>query len=119
MGEEKAVPCSEDDVSQQTVSNCRTPVLFHRPTAIQVLDEQGDTGRQVHVLAAASTSAEIDAGKGESNPTLGEGETGLIIRIDYPNSSMRSVASGRRFMRTSSTYSRSSLSIFSYLSSST
>jgi hypothetical protein len=27
---------------------------------------------------------EIDAGKGESNPTLGEGETGLIIRINYP-----------------------------------
>jgi len=97
MGEEKAVPCSEDDVSQQTVSNCRTPVLFHRPTAIQVLDEQGDTGRQVHVLAAASTSAEIDAGKGESNPTLGEGETGLIIRIDYPGQEVldqRSIAAG-------------------------
>ena len=97
MGEEKAVPCSEDDVSQQTVSNCRTPVLFHRPTAIQVLDEQVDTGRQVHVLAAASTSAEIDAGKGESNPTLGEGETGLIIRIDYPGQEVldqRSITAG-------------------------
>jgi len=84
MGDEKAVPCSEDDVNQNSVENCRMPVLFHRPTAIQVLDEQGDTGRTVHVLAAASTSAEIDAGKGEQNPTLGEGETGLIIRINYP-----------------------------------
>lgn len=84
MGDEKAVPCSEDDVNQENVENCRMPVLFHRPTAIQVLDEQADEGRAIHVLAAASTSAEIDAGKGESNPTLGEGETGLIIRIDYP-----------------------------------
>jgi hypothetical protein len=84
MGDEKAVPCSEDDVNQERVENCRMPVLFHRPTAIQVLDEQGESGRSIHVLAAASTSAEIDAGKGESNPTLGEGETGLIIRIDYP-----------------------------------
>jgi hypothetical protein len=97
MGEEKAVPCSEEDVSQQSVNNCRTPVLFHRPTAIQVLDEQGDTNREIHVLAAASTSAEIDAGKGESNPTLGEGETGLIIRIDYPGQEVldqRSIAAG-------------------------
>ena len=70
MGDEKAVPCSEDDVNQENVRNCRMPVLFHRPTAIQVLDEQADEGRDVHVLAAASTSAEIDAGKGESNPTL-------------------------------------------------
>ena len=97
MGDEKAVPCSETDVSSQKVENCRMPVLFHRPTAIQVLDEQGDTGREVHVLAAASTSAEIDAGKGESNPTLGEGETGLIIRIDYPGQTVldqRTVANG-------------------------
>lgn len=83
MGDEKATPCSEDNVVNELVSNCRMPVLFHRPTAIQVLDERADE-RNVHVLAAASTSAEIDAGKGESNPTLGEGETGLIIRIDYP-----------------------------------
>ena len=84
MGDEKATPCSEDDVLQEKVANCRMPVLFHRPTAIQVLDEQADEGRDVHVLAAASTSAEIDAGRGDSNPTLGEGETGLIIRINYP-----------------------------------
>ncbi len=84
MGEEKAVPCSEDDVREENVDNCRMPVLFHRPTAIQVLDEQADEGREVKVLAAASTSAEIDANKGESNPNLGEGETGLVIRIDYP-----------------------------------
>ena len=84
MGENKAVPCSTENVKQEQVDNCRMPVLFHRPTAIQVLDEQADEGRAVHVLASASTSAEIDAGKGDNNPTLGEGETGLIIRIDYP-----------------------------------
>ena len=97
MGDERAVPCSVDDVRQENVNDCRMPVLFHRPTAIQVLDEQADEGRDVHVLAAASTSAEIDAGKGESNPTLGEGETGLIIRIDYPDQTVldqRSLAKG-------------------------
>jgi len=97
MGAEKAVPCSEQNVRDQQISNCRMPVLFHRPTAIQVLDEQGDTGREVLVLAHASTSAEIDAGKGESNPTLGEGETGLIIRINYPGQTVldqRSLSNG-------------------------
>ncbi len=84
MGEEKATPCQPEDVASANVENCRMPVLFHRPTAIQVLDEQADTGRQVHVLAAASTSAALDMGRGEDNPTLGEGETGLIVRIDYP-----------------------------------
>ena len=84
MGEEKAVPCQVADVDAGTVDNCRMPVLFHRPTAIQVLDEQGNNDN-VHVLAAASTSAAIDVGRGEDNPTLGEGETGLIVRIDYPD----------------------------------
>ena len=85
MGEEKATPCQREDVAAGTVEDCRMPVLFHRPTAIQVLDEQADTGRDVHVLASASTSAALDMGRGEDNPTLGEGETGLIVRIDYPN----------------------------------
>ncbi|MBQ70768.1 MAG: hypothetical protein CMA65_04685 [Euryarchaeota archaeon] len=84
MGDEKYIPCSTQDVSSRTVQNCRIPVLFHRPTAIQVLDDQADTDREIHVLAQASTSAQIDLGKGENNPTLGEGETGLIIRINYP-----------------------------------
>lgn len=84
MGDEKATPCQPEDVDGRKVDDCRMPVLFHRPTAIQVLDEQADEGRTVNVLAHASTSAEIDLGRGESNPTLGEGETGLIIRIDYP-----------------------------------
>ena len=51
MGDEKAIPCSNDDVRDRNVENCRMPVLFHRPTAIQVLDEQGDTNREIHVLA--------------------------------------------------------------------
>ena len=51
MGEEKAVPCSEENVGEENVDNCRMPVLFHRPTAIQVLDEQADEGREVKVLS--------------------------------------------------------------------
>ena len=50
MGDEKATPCSTDDVKGQNIENCRMPVLFHRPTAIQVLDEQGDTGRNVRSI---------------------------------------------------------------------
>jgi hypothetical protein len=64
------------------------PVLFHRPTAIQVLDEQAGTGRTISVLAHASTPAfiarhDMDVNN-ENNPRLGEGKTGLIVRIDYP-----------------------------------
>ena len=77
-------PCESDDVQERTVDQCRMPVLFHRPTAIQVLEENEESNREVMVLAHASTSAEILMGKGVDNPTLGEGETGLIIRIDYP-----------------------------------
>ena len=35
------------------------PVLFHRATAVQVLDEEVDDGREVMVLAHASTPAFI------------------------------------------------------------
>ena len=62
MGDEKATPCQPEDVDGREVDDCRMPVLFHRPTAIQVLDEQADEGRTVNVLAHASTSAEIDLG---------------------------------------------------------
>ena len=88
MGGERLVPCSQEMTSNAQVDNCRMPVLFHRPTAIQVLDEQSDSDREISILAAASTSARVakypDNIDSDQNPTLGEGMTGLIIRIDYP-----------------------------------
>ena len=88
MGGERLVPCSQKMASNAQVDNCRMPVLFHRPTAIQVLDEQSDSDREISILAAASTSARVakypDNIDSDQNPTLGEGMTGLIIRIDYP-----------------------------------
>ena len=90
MGDERLIPCSQASLDEGIVSNCRLPVLFHRPTAIQVLDDQTDTNRDVNVLAAASTSAVIVTDSSnldinsDKNPTLGEGKTGLIVRIDYP-----------------------------------
>jgi hypothetical protein len=91
MGEESRIPCSDTMITNQQISNCRMPVLFHRPTAIQVLDEQADTKREISVLAHASTPAfiarhDMDVNN-ENNPRLGEGKTGLIIRIDYPEQS--------------------------------
>ncbi|MBT4071040.1 MAG: hypothetical protein HOE79_07365 [Euryarchaeota archaeon] len=88
MGEESRIPCSQTMITNQQISNCRMPVLFHRPTAIQVLDEQADSGREISVLAHASTPAfiarqDMDVNN-QNNPTLGEGKTGLIVRIDYP-----------------------------------
>lgn len=89
MGDEKLIPCPQDAVALlNSIDNCRIPVLFHRPTAIQVLDEQSDSNREISILAAASTSARVakfpDNIDSNQNPTLGEGMTGLIIRIDYP-----------------------------------
>lgn len=88
MGDEARIPCSQTMIDAGQVSDCRMPVLFHRPTAIQVLDEQEDSGREISVLAHASTPAfiarqDMDVNN-DNNPTLGEGKTGLIIRIDYP-----------------------------------
>lgn len=88
MGDERLIPCSQANIAIAQVENCRMPVLFHRPTAIQVLDEQSDSDREISILAAASTSARVakfpDNIDSDQNPTLGEGMTGLIIRIDYP-----------------------------------
>ena len=88
MGDESKIPCSQTMIDNAQISNCRMPVLFHRPTAIQVLDEQADTGRTISVLAHASTPAFVARNSmdvnDDNNPTLGEGKTGLIIRIDYP-----------------------------------
>jgi hypothetical protein len=51
------VPCSENNIANSQVEDCRMPVLFHRATAIQVLDEDVDEDREVMVLAHASTPA--------------------------------------------------------------
>ena len=88
MGEERAQPCTDSMIGSADISNCRTPVLFHRPTALQVLDDQTETNREVSVLAHASTPAFIASNSyrsdDSSNPILGEGKTGLVVRIDYP-----------------------------------
>jgi hypothetical protein len=91
MGDERLIPCAQGQLDIAEYENCRLPVLFHRPTAIQVLDDQSDTNREVNVLAAASTSAVVVSDSSDldinsdKNPTLGEGKTGLIVRIDYPD----------------------------------
>ena len=80
--------CSDEALQDSSkYSDCALPVLFHRPTAIQVLDNE-DTSRNVKVLAHASGSAFIarenmDANDPD-NPILGGNNTGLIIRMDYP-----------------------------------
>ena len=88
MGDEKSIPCSENNIANSQVEDCRMPVLFHRATAIQVLDDEVDEEREVMVLAHASTPAfvaryDMDVNN-RNNPVLGEGKTGLIIRMDYP-----------------------------------
>ncbi len=89
MGDEKHVPCSDADIINAKVENCRMPVLFHRATAIQVLDEEIEDDREIMVLAHASIPAFIARQDTNidnlNNPTLGEGKTGLIIRMDFPN----------------------------------
>ena len=88
MGDEKHVPCSDTAIANAQVDNCRMPVLFHRATAIQVLEDDVDDNREVMVLAHASTPAFIARQDTNidnlNNPTLGEGKTGLIIRMDFP-----------------------------------
>jgi len=88
MGDEKHVPCSASAIANAQVNDCRMPVLFHRATAIQVLDEDVEDDRDVMVLAHASTPAFIARQDTNidnlNNPSLGEGKTGLIIRMDFP-----------------------------------
>ncbi|RPG72932.1 MAG: hypothetical protein CBD01_007480 [Euryarchaeota archaeon TMED141] len=88
MQDEARQACSEEQVNSRDVDNCRLPVLFHRPTAIQVLEDQDESGRTVSVLAAASTPAFIARADFNpdniANPVLGDGKTGLIVRMDYP-----------------------------------
>ncbi len=79
-------PCTEALVSAGTTDNCRMPILFHSPTAIQVLDIEDDN-RDVNVLASASDQAFVARSgfdiNNAANPKTGK--TDLIVRIDYPN----------------------------------
>ena len=80
--------CSEESLQDSDrYGNCALPILFHRPTAIQVLDYEEES-RDVKILAQASGSAFIasqsmDAGD-DTNQKLGGNTSGLIIRMDYP-----------------------------------
>ena len=82
--------CSEKSLQDSNrYGDCALPVLFHRPTAIQVMDEK-DTSRDVKILASASGNACIartsleSCADTEGNLLLGGNNTGLIIRMDYP-----------------------------------
>ena len=84
-------PCSQGDVDVDKIDNCFMPVLFHRPTAIQVLNNGSDgdsSNRVVKVLAHASPAAYLADGVFDpnikGNPIPGDLATGYIVRIDYP-----------------------------------
>ncbi len=79
-------PCTEVQVSSGVTDNCRMPVLFHSPTAIQVLDVEDDS-REVSVLASASDQAFVARSGFDINNVANPktGKTDLIVRIDYPN----------------------------------
>ncbi|MEC7112491.1 MAG: hypothetical protein VXW72_03050, partial [Candidatus Thermoplasmatota archaeon] len=79
-------PCTDTEVSKGSTDNCRMPVLFHSPTAIQVLDVEDDT-REVSVLASASDQAFVARSGFDINNVANPktGKTDLIVRIDYPN----------------------------------
>ena len=79
-------PCTEELVSNSQVDNCRMPVLFHSPTAIQVLDVEDDS-REVSVLASASDQAFVARSGYDINNVANPktGKTDLMIRIDYPD----------------------------------
>jgi hypothetical protein len=85
------IPCSQGDVDVDKIDNCFMPVLFHRPTAIQVLNNGSDgdsSNRVVKVLAHASPAAYLADGVFDpnikGNPIPGDLATGYIVRIDYP-----------------------------------
>ena len=78
-------PCTEVEVRSGETDNCRMPVLFHSPTAIQVLDIEDDT-REVSVLASASDQAFVARSGFDINNIANPktGKTDLIVRVDYP-----------------------------------
>ena len=79
-------PCTDSDLKNEEIEDCSMPVLFHNPTAMEVLG--GDfPERDVNILAAAtpgSILASVDTDvNNELNGQLGGNNTGLIIRMDY------------------------------------
>ena len=81
--------CTSDDLEDSSkYDKCALPILFHRPTAIQVLENADDSSRDTKILAHASGSAfiareDMDPNN-RNNPVLGGNNTGLIVRMDYP-----------------------------------
>ncbi len=92
FGDQPSIPCEPQNILEANIDDCRAPVLFHSPTTLQVLGEgdgvENDDNREVLVLAHASADTVIgtfdDSVANLNNPTLGPGENGLIVRIDYP-----------------------------------
>lgn len=94
MGEgARAMGCDSEMLAANAISDCRTPVLFRQATALQVLQDEDPVDesleRHSFVLAHASSAAFLDnQGNADvndvQNTQLGEGQTGLIVRIDYP-----------------------------------
>ena len=84
------IPCGEENVVKDDLDECYFPVLFHRPTAIQLLNQgdDQDSNREVKVLAHASPGAYLaykDFNINDpKNPLPGDVQTGYVVRIDYP-----------------------------------
>ena len=79
-------PCTESNINNDEVDSCMMPVLFHNPTAMEVLS--GDkSNRNVKILSSATPGsflASVDTDvNNEFNYRLGGNNTGLIIRMDY------------------------------------
>ena len=97
------IPCSRTDVDSENIENCFMPVLFHRPTAIQVLNNGSDgdsSNRVVKVLAHASPAAYLAEGVFDpnikGNPIPGDLATGYVVRIDYPGIEVVDKVQGNR-----------------------
>ena len=83
--------CTDDQIRNNLMSNCRLPVMFRSPTGLKFEPTEEDRAdpdhRTVKILAKASSGAFIDvAGTGDAgdyrNPA--PGDLALIIRADYP-----------------------------------
>ncbi len=94
----RSMGCTDEMLSTSgsplsVMHECRSPVLFRQTTAMQILQAEDpvnpDQTRNAYVLAHSSTSSFLDelgtASLDTGNGQLGEGETQLIVRIDYPN----------------------------------
>ena len=96
------MPCAQN-YTAISLDSCFMPVLFHRPTAIQVLNNGSDgdsSNRVVKVLAHASPAAYLAEGVFDpnikGNPIPGDLATGYIVRIDYPGIEVVDKVQGNR-----------------------